>query len=259
MPWRRWRTWWKPLWGDVMSALLPVQADLLDLLGPGRAFFDADTRALYASDETPRACLPEAVLFPAGHADVAAIVALANRHGFALVARGAGSGNVGGALPAPGSVVVSFECMNRVLEFDPANRLVVVQPGVVTDDINLFWLTNGAVNSCPRATCSAATTVTIAAGQGFFENLPYFLTYTSNWFIERDAGTRVIFYFAWSLATEEQFYLVWPSVVRFARRWWAPVAVMASLLVAHLAGSWAVSAGLVSGASLPMRIASTRQ
>ena len=120
-----------------------VQSELLALLGPERAFFDEATRALYASDETPRSCPPEAVLFPACHEDVAALVALANRHGFPLVPRGAGSGNVGGALPAPGSVVVSFECMNRVLEFDPANRLMVVQPGVVTDDIDALAASAG--------------------------------------------------------------------------------------------------------------------
>ncbi|HNF88383.1 MAG TPA: FAD-linked oxidase C-terminal domain-containing protein [Thiobacillaceae bacterium] len=120
-----------------------AQADLLALLGEARALLDEATRALYASDETPRACVPEAVLFPTRHEDVAALVGLANRHGFPLVARGAGSGNVGGALPAPGSAVVSFECMNRVLEFDPANRLMVVQPGVVTDDIDALAATAG--------------------------------------------------------------------------------------------------------------------
>jgi peptidoglycan/LPS O-acetylase OafA/YrhL len=48
-----------------------------------------------------------------------------------------------------------------------------------------------------------------AAAQ-FFHNLPYFATFTTNWFAELSDHT--IFYFSWSLATEEQFYLVWPLV-----------------------------------------------
>jgi peptidoglycan/LPS O-acetylase OafA/YrhL len=50
------------------------------------------------------------------------------------------------------------------------------------------------------------------AGASFMHNLPFFATYTSNWFVKRGAD-RTIFYFAWSLATEEQFYLVWPWIV----------------------------------------------
>ena len=100
-------------------------------LGADRVFDDAATRTLYGSDETPRHVEPDAVLFPASHDDVAALARVAFEHRIALIPRGAGSGNVGGALPAPGSVVVSFECMRRVLEFDPANRLIVVEPGVV--------------------------------------------------------------------------------------------------------------------------------
>jgi len=53
-------------------------------------------------------------------------------------------------------------------------------------------------------------------GQGFLSNLKYYATYTSNWFVPLTDG-RVIFYFAWSLATEEQFYLVWPWVAKFFR------------------------------------------
>jgi D-lactate dehydrogenase len=113
-----------------------ILAELQALLGPERARADTDTLSVYASDETPRRCPPDAVLFPRSHEDVVAIVRLANRHGFALTPRGAGSGNVGGAMPVPGSVVVSFECMSRVIEFDAANRFVVVQPGVVTDEID---------------------------------------------------------------------------------------------------------------------------
>jgi D-lactate dehydrogenase len=112
-------------------------------LGSDRVFDDAATRALYASDETPRRVEPDAVLFPASHDEVAALARVAFEHGIALTPRGAGSGNVGGALPSPGSVVVSFECMRRVLEFDPANRLVVVEPGVVTEDIDRLARTHG--------------------------------------------------------------------------------------------------------------------
>lgn len=65
----------------------------------------------------------------------------------------------------------------------------------------------------------------------FFHNLRYFLTYTSNWFVPLEG--RVIFYFSWSLATEEQFYLVWPSVERFlgGRARHLPVLVAALLVV----------------------------
>lgn len=106
------------------------------VLGADRVFDDATTRTLYDSDETPRQVQPDAVLFPASHDDVAALARIAFEHRIALTPRGAGSGNVGGALPAPGSVVVSFECMRRVLEFDPANRLIVVEPGVITEEID---------------------------------------------------------------------------------------------------------------------------
>ncbi|ABC80935.1 acyltransferase family protein [Anaeromyxobacter dehalogenans] len=90
------------------------------------------------------------------------------------------------------------------------------------------------------------------AGQQFMANLPAFLTYTSNWFVDLGQGERVIFYFAWSLATEEQFYLMWPSVVRFAPRRWAPPAVMAALLVLGELARQAAHAGVPGG--LPLRI-----
>jgi len=120
-----------------------ILLELQTLLGDERVYVDAATLALYASDETPRSCLPDAVLFPTCHDEVVGIVQLANRHALALVARGAGSGNVGGAMPVNGSLVVSFECMKRIVEFDAANRLVVVEPGVVTDDIDALAATVG--------------------------------------------------------------------------------------------------------------------
>ncbi len=113
-----------------------LRAEFIALLGETRVHDDPATLGLYAQDETPRRCPPEAVLFPTNHEQVASIVRIAHREDLPLTARGAGSGNVGGAMPTPGSLVVSFECMNRIVEFDPDNRYMVVEPGVVTDDID---------------------------------------------------------------------------------------------------------------------------
>ncbi len=125
--------------------MLPTAAvsDFAALLGPQRLLTAADDRALYASDETPKSCLPEAVLLPTRHEEVVEIVRLANRHRIPITPRAAGSGNVGGALPTPGSVVVSFECMQRVLEFDPDNRIIVVEAGVVTEEVDRLARAHG--------------------------------------------------------------------------------------------------------------------
>lgn len=70
-----------------------------------------------------------------------------------------------------------------------------------------------------------------AAGEAFWRNLPSYLTYTSNWLVPLDS-TRTIFYFAWSLATEEQFYLFWPVVLASSRSRGRAAGVMIVLLVA---------------------------
>ena len=80
-----------------------------------------------------------------------------------------------------------------------------------------------------------------AAGRDFFRNLPFFATYTSNWFVPLEG--RVIFYFAWSLAAEEQFYLIWPWVERTVKRW-MPVALMGGVLGLALAVQYGALQGL---------------
>lgn len=124
-----------------------LQTDALEALhqalGPDRLFTDAAVVTMYASDSTPRACAPIGVVFPHSHDEVMALATLANDIRLPLIPRAGGSGNVGGALPVPGGLVVSFECMRRVLEFNPADRLIVVEPGVVTAEIDRLARTAG--------------------------------------------------------------------------------------------------------------------
>jgi peptidoglycan/LPS O-acetylase OafA/YrhL len=67
----------------------------------------------------------------------------------------------------------------------------------------------------------------------YLHNLPSFLTYTSNWFVNPWAVGRVIFVAAWSLATEEQFYLFWPWIIAVSKHWYTPVIIMCLLIVAN--------------------------
>ncbi len=94
----------------------------------------------------------------------------------------------------------------------------------------------------------SATETHSAAGKNFWHNLPYFLTYTSNWFVPLGSD-RVIFYFAWSLAAEEQFYLFWPWVVNASARPYLPLGVMAGLLTLHYSSGFGVDRGFLNPTS----------
>jgi len=96
------------------------------------------------------------------------------------------------------------------------------------------------------------------AGEGFWASLPFYLTFTTNWFVSHAPGERVIFYFAWSLAVQEQFYLLWPTILRYFKKRYAVLLPLAFVLYSdlarwigaawHLEGAWPykVAAGLDS-------------
>ena len=74
--------------------------------------------------------VPLAVVLPANSEQVCEIMALCHEYHVPVVARGAGTGLSGGALPYAQGITLSLARFNRVLDIDPANRLAVVQPGV---------------------------------------------------------------------------------------------------------------------------------
>jgi len=87
--------------------------------------------------------IPSAVVLPRSTAQVQAIVRICARHRIPFVARGAGTGLSGGALPAAGGIVISFARMNRILEIDIPNQRVVVEPGVINSHVTDAVATQG--------------------------------------------------------------------------------------------------------------------
>ncbi|MFP3936980.1 MAG: FAD-binding oxidoreductase [Phycisphaerae bacterium] len=93
----------------------------------------------FSHDEIPDteyAHMPDCVVRPDSAEQIAEIMKLATRHRIPVTPRGAGSGLSGGAVPIHGGIVLLCDRMNHILEVDPENMVVVVQPGVVTNDIN---------------------------------------------------------------------------------------------------------------------------
>ncbi|MFG2194011.1 FAD-binding oxidoreductase [Streptomyces sp. NPDC048639] len=108
-----------------------------DALGPGAVLHDPLELRTYECDGlTGFREVPALVLLPGTTEDVAAAVSLCADAEIPFVARGAGTGLSGGAVPVARGVVISLARMRRVLEFDPEDRRMVLQPGVTNAEIS---------------------------------------------------------------------------------------------------------------------------
>lgn len=125
---------------DYQPVTPAIVAELLALVGAQHVIYGEPDRMLdYAHDEVADpayAHAPDVVVKPDSAAQIAGIMRLANRERIPVTPRGAGSGLSGGAVPAYGGILLSVERMNRILEIDRENLVAVVEPGVVTNDIN---------------------------------------------------------------------------------------------------------------------------
>ncbi len=109
--------------------------DLKKIVGSANFTTSPEEMVAYSYDATQRESLPWAVARPSSAREVSEILFLANKERFPVVPRGAGTGMSGGSVPARGGLVLSLERMNRILEVDEENLIAVVEPGVITGDL----------------------------------------------------------------------------------------------------------------------------
>ena len=105
----------------ILAPLLPPGGLLTTT--EGMRPYETDGLAAYRS-------LPGAVALPETVPQVQAVLKACSELGVPVVARGAGTGLSGGALPFPGCVLLSLSKFNKILEIDPQARTARVQPGV---------------------------------------------------------------------------------------------------------------------------------
>jgi glycolate oxidase len=109
--------------------------ELKTIVGSSNLLTSAEELHVYSYDATQRQAAPWAVARPASALEVSRSVVLANQERFPVVPRGAGTGMSGGSVPVEGGVVLSLERMNRIIEIDEENMIAVVEPGVVTGEL----------------------------------------------------------------------------------------------------------------------------
>jgi glycolate oxidase len=96
---------------------------------------DDAARQVYGVDALGKGARPDFVVIPGDAQEVSRIARFCTEQRVPLVVRGAGTGYTGGAVPTSGGVVLSMERFNRILEIDETNLLAVVEPYVITADL----------------------------------------------------------------------------------------------------------------------------
>ncbi|BBZ28115.1 glycolate oxidase [Mycolicibacterium madagascariense] len=126
-----------PVQPSTETAAAAFVRDLDAALPAGRVVDDPEVARSLSRDQAAGAPVgrPAAVVRARSTEEVRRVVEICVRHRVPVVARGAGTGLSGGANAIDGCVVLSLAAMSQIVSIDPLERLAVVQPGVVNDDL----------------------------------------------------------------------------------------------------------------------------
>ena len=112
-----------------------IKEALIEILGPENYSDHVIDLVSYSYDASDYSSRPDCALWATSTGQVSRILVLANKEGIPVVPRGAGTGLSGLSVPAKGGIVLDLSRMNKILSISIPDRLVVVQPGVVYDDL----------------------------------------------------------------------------------------------------------------------------
>jgi glycolate oxidase len=109
-----------------------------------------------------------AVVWPTDRKQIARLVRMATENHWDLVPRGGGTGMAGGCIPAKSSIILDLSRMDNVSGLDEKKRVVVAEPGVILDDLNLMLRDHGLafpIKPSSHAVCTVGGMIaTNAAG-----------------------------------------------------------------------------------------------
>ncbi|MEM2902071.1 MAG: FAD-linked oxidase C-terminal domain-containing protein [Candidatus Bathyarchaeia archaeon] len=122
-----------PRYGRVTES---VVNKLEEIVGPENITTRPEEMICYMRDSSPFRFKAEAIVRPTSTEQVSSILKLANMERIPVTPRGAGTGVAGAALPVLGGIVLDMYRMNRIIDIDVDDQIVLVEPGVVCDVLN---------------------------------------------------------------------------------------------------------------------------
>ncbi|MFI3297213.1 MAG: FAD-binding protein [bacterium] len=114
-----------------------ISVDLSTLQIKGDVLCDSLHKTIYSTDASAYIERPIGVAYPRDREDIQTIVRFAINNNISLIPRAAGT-SLAGQVVGDGLVVDISRYMNQILEINPEERWIRVQPGVVLDEVNLF-------------------------------------------------------------------------------------------------------------------------
>ena len=112
-----------------------IKESLADIVGQENFTDNLIDLIAYSKDASEFKHRPDAALWPINTGQISRILRLANKERFPVIARGAGTSLAGLAVPQHGGVILDFGRMDKIIEINIEDRLAIVQPGVVYDDL----------------------------------------------------------------------------------------------------------------------------
>jgi glycolate oxidase len=112
-----------------------LATELRSLLGREIVADDEATRLSHAGDKWFASREPDVVVFAQNTEQVSRLLRFAAANKIPVTARGAGYGYVGGCVPARGGIVLSLARMNRIKEINFEDAVAIVEPGVITGEL----------------------------------------------------------------------------------------------------------------------------
>ena len=141
---------------------------LAKLLPSERLLTRAEQLAPYESDGlTAFRQSPLAVAIPEDLDEVIALVRFCHEEKLPFVARGSGTSLSGGSLPVAGGIVIALNRLNKIVRIDPAQRIAIVQPGVVNSAITVAAAPHGlhfAPDPSSQSICTIGGNVAFNSG-----------------------------------------------------------------------------------------------